>query len=149
MSTTLFQGIHSWNRNASYDFLFFFSFFHNFIHFFSVFFSSAFISLAAKYRHGASNGTPKKRERKDVISNKGPHTTFRRKVKKDDDSIKGGFLKKYYSKAGTYDKLDALDWDAVRISKVDDIAKAIVTRGMSNNLATRIKVFVFGPLCLN
>ncbi|CAA0821825.1 Protein ROS1 [Striga hermonthica] len=54
-------------------------------------------------------------------------------------------LKKRYMEGefgdDTYDNhtSDALDWRAVQTAEVDEIAKAIEKRGMSNNLATRIK----------
>ncbi|KAL6511257.1 hypothetical protein OROHE_020481 [Orobanche hederae] len=157
--------------------------------------SSAFMSLAAKYPHGAARvhspaetakialrscrseiktdkisstdslmRTNSNKNKLNVVSRKRvlkgkavlkenandpcfkTQTNSRTKRRRcEDDAIHWDALKKYYSKCEsskrTHDNgiLDALDWELVRMAKVEDIAKAIQKRGMSNNLAARIK----------
>ncbi|GER50108.1 demeter-like 1 [Striga asiatica] len=68
--------------------------------------------------------------------------TRKRKMSEDGwDALKKCYMveDEFGDNAYDNDSSDALDWKAVQAAKVDEIAKAIKNRGMSNNLATRIK----------
>ncbi|KAI3448655.1 hypothetical protein Pfo_005320 [Paulownia fortunei] len=131
--------------------------------------SSAFISLAAKYPHGVTrvNSPIETFIGSSTAQPNGKNGSWSSSSKIKDDkilptvSLNGTFSKKKKTKAvssknilkgkpvetedtcdnrkKTYDTSDALDWEAVRMAEVDDIAKAIQKRGMNNNLAARIK----------
>ncbi|KAL3652017.1 hypothetical protein CASFOL_001698 [Castilleja foliolosa] len=117
--------------------------------------SSAFISLAAAYPHRHSpaenvklalNKTYSEKKEMNVVSRK---RVLKRKTCEVDDiihdtTIHWEALRKDHSKGGdcrnkAFDKPDAIDWEAVLMAKVGDVAKAIKKRGMGNNLAARIK----------
>ncbi|KAK4407650.1 DNA glycosylase/AP lyase ROS1 [Sesamum angolense] len=107
--------------------------------------SSAFISLAAKYPVGATrvnsrSKSVQKRKSKDICF-KTDTNSERKRMKKEHNVIDWNALRKNCPEddRGKYGTLDALDWDAVRMAEVDDIAEAIKKRGMNNNLAARIK----------
>ncbi|XP_020547113.1 protein ROS1-like [Sesamum indicum] len=86
----------------------------------------------------------KKRKSEDICFKTNTNSK-RKRMKKEHDVIDWNALWKSCPKGDrgkttyTYGTLDALDWDAVRMAEVDDIAEAIKKRGMNNNLATRIK----------
>ncbi|KAL0419297.1 UNVERIFIED_CONTAM: protein ROS1A [Sesamum radiatum] len=107
--------------------------------------SSAFISLAAKYpvgptRVNSRKKSVQKRKSKDICF-KTDTNSKRKRMKKEHNVIDWNALRKNCPEddRGKYGTLDALDWDAVRMAEVDDIAEAIKKRGMNNNLAARIK----------
>ncbi|KAL0370847.1 UNVERIFIED_CONTAM: DNA glycosylase/AP lyase ROS1 [Sesamum angustifolium] len=107
--------------------------------------SSAFISLAAKYPVGVTrvnsrSKSVQKRKSKDICF-KTDTNSKRKRMKKEHNVIDWNALRKNCPEddRGKYGTLDALDWDAVRMAEVDDIAEAIKKRGMNNNLAARIK----------
>lgn len=116
--------------------------------------SSAFMSLAAKFpREALGVSSPVEAYDEDVLNVKGnkkntatPRNFRRQRIKKKHDPVLLNVLKdcysKYHSENRTFEMSGAIDWDAVRMAKVDDISKAIQKRGMNKNLAERIKVFV-------
>ncbi|KAL0389124.1 UNVERIFIED_CONTAM: DEMETER-like protein 3 [Sesamum calycinum] len=106
--------------------------------------SSAFISLAAKYpvgptRVNSRKKSVQKRKSKDICFK--ADNSKRKRMKKEHNVIDWNALRKNCPEDDRekYGTLDALDWDAVRMAEVDDIAEAIKKRGMNNNLAARIK----------
>ncbi|KAG8389900.1 hypothetical protein BUALT_Bualt01G0027000 [Buddleja alternifolia] len=118
--------------------------------------SSAFMMLAAKYPSSTAtqnisssskieNGKPRKNKTKIRSYKKDKDTSApgKRVNKKDEaknwDNLKRSYYKIDSRRKCSYDTSSALDWDAVSMAQVEQIAKAIVNRGMSNNLASRIK----------
>ncbi|CAA0839949.1 Protein ROS1 [Striga hermonthica] len=119
--------------------------------------SSAFISLAAKYPLEAAqvHFLPPESEKMALRSSgskakehevmlhtmgKGRGVKIRKRSEDGWDALKKRYMEGEFGD-DTYDNhtSDALDWKAVQMAEVDEIAKAIEKRGMSNNLATRIK----------
>lgn len=112
------------------------------------------MSLAAKFpREALRVSSPVEAYDEDVLNVKGnkknaatPWNSRRQRIKKKHDPVLLNVLKdcysKYHSEKKTFETSGAIDWDAVRMAKVDDISKAIQKRGMNKHLAERIKVFV-------
>nr|AVP26970.1 DEMETER-like DNA glycosylase [Salvia miltiorrhiza] len=103
--------------------------------------SSAFMSLAAKFPRDAAGAACRKSVQKGKSGKKDRCSRMRTNTKHDPALL--NVLKDCHSKHRSEKRMsqtsDAVDWDSVRMATVSDIAKAIQKRGMSNNLAERIK----------
>lgn len=104
------------------------------------------MSLAAKFPREAV-GVSRRNEQKTICGKKdGCSKIPRQRIKTKNDPILLNVLKdccsKYHSENKMLETLEAIDWDLVRMARVNDISEAIQIRGMNKNLAARIKVVV-------
>ncbi|XP_074558509.1 DNA glycosylase/AP lyase ROS1-like [Curcuma longa] len=86
-----------------------------------------------KFPTEASKGAPKAKNTREESTNT---------VSFDWDSLRTEACQNGYNLERSKDRMDSLDWEAVRHSDIKEIAETIKERGMNNMLAGRIKDFL-------